>query len=192
MLTKVIFSQLAKEQAGKLEESLPFESWEKVGGPTWTVKLGRRYSRTASLSQAEVDLPSFKETAQGLIDIFSRKNLNARDMVALSGAHTLGQAQCQFFRDKVYTNKSHINVGFASMRRRGCPSNNGNTNLAPLDLVTPNSFDNNYFKNLQQKKGLFESDKTLYDNGPTDSTMAEYSRSAADFVAAMEFNSKGE
>ncbi|CAM8942815.1 unnamed protein product [Rhodiola kirilowii] len=163
-----------------------------VGGPTWTVKLGRRDSRTASLSQAEADLPSFKETAQAVTDAgskYSRKNLNARDMVALSGAHTLGQAQCQFFRDRVYTNGSHINAGFASTRRRGCPSNSGNTNLAPLDLVTPNSFDNNYFKNLQQKKGLLESDQTLFDNGPTDSIVAEYSRSAAafkvDFAAAM-------
>ncbi|CAM8938881.1 unnamed protein product [Rhodiola kirilowii] len=48
---------------------------------------------------------------------------------------------------------------------------------------------NNYFKNLQQKKGLLESDQTLFDNGPTDSIVAEYSRSAAafkaDFAAAM-------
>ncbi|KAL9669057.1 hypothetical protein QQ045_006598 [Rhodiola kirilowii] len=111
-------------------------------------------------------------------------------MVALSGAHTLRQAQCQFFRDRVYTNGSHINAGFSSMRRRGCPSNSGNTNLAPLDLVTPNSFDNNYFKNLQQKKGLLESDQTLYDNGPTDNIVAEYSSwpvaaFKADFASAM-------
>ncbi|KAL9680457.1 hypothetical protein QQ045_018336 [Rhodiola kirilowii] len=104
-------------------------------------------------------------------------------MFALSGTHILGQAQCQFFRDRVYTNGSHINVGFASMRRRGCPSNSGNTNLAPFDLVTPNSFDNNYFKNLQQEKGLLESDHTLYDNGPTDSIVAKYSILAVAFKA---------
>ncbi|CAM8942820.1 hypothetical protein QQ045_013420 [Rhodiola kirilowii] len=160
-----------------------------TGGPTWTVKLGRRDSRTASLSEAEADLPSFKETAQGLIDIFNRKNLNTRDMVALSGAHTLGQAQCRFFRDRVYTNGTNIDAGFASTRRRGCPTSGGDTNLAPLDLVTPNSFDYNYFKNLEQKKGLLESDQTLFDNGPTDSIVAEYSKTPAtfksDFAAAM-------
>lgn len=112
-------------------------------------------------------------------------------MVALSGAHTLGQAQCQFFRDRVYSNGTNIDAGFASTRRRGCPTSGGggDTNLAPLDLVTPNSFDNNYFKNLQQKKGLLESDQTLFDNGPTDSIVAEYSRIPAtfktDFAAAM-------
>uniref|UniRef100_A0A7N0UR64 Peroxidase n=1 Tax=Kalanchoe fedtschenkoi TaxID=63787 RepID=A0A7N0UR64_KALFE len=161
-----------------------------VGGPTWNVKLGRRDSRTASLSLAEAELPSFKESAQGLIAIFSRKNgMTARDMVALSGAHTLGQAQCQFFRDRVYSNGTHIDAGFASTRRRGCPSSGGDTNLAPLDLVTPNSFDNNYFKNLQQKKGLLESDQVLFNKGPTDSIVAEYSSSPAtfksDFAAAM-------
>jgi peroxidase len=55
--------------------------------------------------------------------------------------------------------------------------------------VTPNSFDNNYFKNLIQKKGLLASDQTLFSGGSTNSVVSEYSRSPStfksDFASAM-------
>ncbi|KAD4982951.1 hypothetical protein R6Q59_002598 [Mikania micrantha] len=163
---------------------------EMVGGPTWTVKLGRRDSTTASLVLAETgSLPSFKAPLDTLISTFDNNGLNARDMVALSGAHTIGQSQCFLFRDRIYNNGSDIDAGFASTRRRGCPANGGDGNLAPLDLVTPNSFDNNYFKNLIQKKGLLESDQVLFSGGSTDSIVREYSNNPSkfksDFAAAM-------
>ncbi|KAK9185198.1 hypothetical protein WN943_025553 [Citrus x changshan-huyou] len=145
-----------------------------VGGPSWTVKLGRRDSTTASRSLAQ-NLPSFTDGLEKLISTFATKGLNARDLVALSGAHTIGQAQCAFFRDRIYSNQSNIDAGFASTRRRQCPANGGDSNLSPLDLVTPNSFDNNYFKNLIQKKGLLASDQVLFSGGSTDSIVDEYS-----------------
>lgn len=55
--------------------------------------------------------------------------------------------------------------------------------------MTPNSFDNNYFKNLLQKKGLLQSDQVLFSGGSTDSIVDEYSRSPSafnsDFASAM-------
>jgi peroxidase len=109
-------------------------------------------------------------------------------MVALSGSHTLGQAQCFTFRERIY-NHSNIDAGFASTRRRRCPRVGSNSTLAPLDLVTPNSFDNNYFKNLMQNKGLLQSDQVLFNGGSTDSIVSEYSRDRArfksDFGSAM-------
>ncbi|CAN1155826.1 Lignin-forming anionic peroxidase [Linum perenne] len=143
-----------------------------VGGPSWNVKLGRRDSK---------DL-------QTLIDRFQGKGLSPRDMVALSGAHTLGQAQCFTFRDRIYSNGTDIDAGFASTRRRRCPVEGGDTNLAPLDL-TPNSFDNNYFRNLMQRRGLLQSDQVLFSGGSTDGIVQEYSRNprlfTSDFAAAM-------
>ncbi|KAM7484787.1 hypothetical protein LguiA_000796 [Lonicera macranthoides] len=121
-----------------------------VGGPSWTVKLGKRDSTTASITEANTDLVilSFKADLTSLIYNFKNKGLSLRDMVALSGVHTLGQAQCFTFRDRIHSNGTHMDAGFASTRRRRCPASvtKGNGNLAALDLVTPNSFDNNYFK----------------------------------------------
>ncbi|OMO72641.1 Plant peroxidase [Corchorus olitorius] len=164
---------------------------EYVGGPSWTVKLGRRDSTNGSPSLANRDLPRFTDSLESLISLFGTKGLSARDMVALSGSHTIGQAQCVTFRDRIYSNGSDIDAGFASTRRRNCPATppNGNGNLAPLDLVTPNSFDNNYFKNLMQKKGLLQSDQVLFSGGSTDSIVSEYSRTpstfSSDFASAM-------
>ncbi|XVE74606.1 hypothetical protein DITRI_Ditri12bG0030900 [Diplodiscus trichospermus] len=164
---------------------------EYVGGPSWTVKLGRRDSTTASSTLASSQLPRFTDSLQSLIDLFGSKGLSARDMVALSGSHTIGQAQCVTFRGRIYSNGSDIDAGFASTRRRNCPATrpNGDGNLAPLDLVTPNSFDNNYFKNLLQKKGLLQSDQVLISGGSTDNIVTEYSRNpsifSSDFASAM-------
>ncbi|KAL7001439.1 peroxidase [Sarracenia purpurea var. burkii] len=159
-----------------------------VGGPSWSVKLGRRDSSTASAALAETDLPGFESSLSQLISNFARKGLSARDMVALSGAHTIGQAQCFTFSGRIYSNSSDIDAGFASTRRRSCPAA-GNGNLAALDLVTPNSFDNNYFKNLIRKKGLLESDQVLFSGGSTDGIVSEYSRNPStfrsDFASAM-------
>ncbi|KAL0446753.1 UNVERIFIED_CONTAM: Lignin-forming anionic peroxidase [Sesamum latifolium] len=160
-----------------------------VGGPSWSVRLGRRDSTTASRSLANSDLPGPSSSLDALISGFGNKGLSARDMVALSGAHTIGQAQCFLFRDRIYSNGTDIDAGFASTRRRQCPQNSGDGNLAPLDLVTPNSFDNNYFKNLMQRRGLLQSDQVLFSGGSTDSIVSEYSRTpqnfASDFANAM-------
>ncbi|KAE8022746.1 hypothetical protein FH972_008523 [Carpinus fangiana] len=161
-----------------------------VGGPSWSVKLGRRDSTTASLTLAEAELPLATDDLQKLISNFAGKGLTAEDMVALSGAHTLGQARCLTFKDRIYNGGSDvIDAGFASTRQRRCPGTGGDENLAALDLVTPNSFDNNYFKNLIQKKGLLASDQILFSGGSTDNVVSKYSRSPAafksDFASAM-------
>jgi peroxidase len=160
----------------------------QVGGPSYAVKLGRRDSTTASRTLANAELPAFFESLESLISRFQKKGLTARDMVALSGSHTLGQAQCFTFRERIY-NHSNIDAGFASTRRRRCPRVGSDSTLAPLDLVTPNSFDNSYFKNLMQNKGLLQSDQVLFNGGSTDSIVSEYSRNPArfrsDFGSAM-------
>ena len=56
-----------------------------MSGPSWDVKRGRRDSITASKSEAEKDLPLFTASLKELIDLFERKGLSAREMVALSG-----------------------------------------------------------------------------------------------------------
>ncbi|XP_027064101.2 peroxidase 4-like [Coffea eugenioides] len=159
-----------------------------LGGPTWTVLLGRRDARTASLSGANSQIPPPTSSLSALISMFAAKGLSARDMTALSGGHTIGQARCTSFRPHIY-NDTDIDPTFAATRKANCPLSGGDNNLAPLDLQTPTKFENNYYKNLLVRRGLLHSDQELFNGGSQDALVRTYSSSEAtfrsDFVAAM-------
>nr|ACF08086.1 class III peroxidase [Triticum aestivum] len=155
-----------------------------LGGPTWTVLLGRRDSTTASKTNAENDLPPPTFDLQNLTTLFGNKQLSMTDMVALSGAHTIGQSQCRFFRNRIY-NETNINTTFATSLRANCPQSGGDSSLAPLDTQTPNGFDNAYYTNLMSQKGLLHSDQVLFNGGGADNTVRSFASSAATFNSAF-------
>ncbi|MCL7044335.1 hypothetical protein MKW94_022926 [Papaver nudicaule] len=160
-----------------------------LGGCSWNVKLGRRDATTASQSAANNGIPLPTSSLSSLISDFSNVGLSTKDLIALSGAHTIGQARCTNFRARIY-NETNIDSSFATTRKKNCPSaSSGDNNLAPLDVQTPVKFDNNYFKNLVNKKGLLHSDQVLFNGGSTDSQVRTYSNNpstfSADFATAM-------
>ncbi|GJW90880.1 heme peroxidase [Tanacetum coccineum] len=118
---------------------------DALGGPTWDVKLGRRDSTTASQATANITIPSPFMDLPALIKSFEDQGLDEEDLVVLSGAHTLGFAQCRTFRSHIY-NDTNIDPAFAGQLRTNCPQAGGDSNLAPLD-PTPSSFDTRYFNN---------------------------------------------
>lgn len=120
--------------------------------------------------------------------MFSAKGLNAREMTALSGGHTIGQARCSLFRTRIY-NETNIDSSFATTRKANCPASGGDNNLAPLDSLTSTRFDNNYYKDLVARRGLLHSDQQLFNSGSQDAVVRTYSINnaafASDFAAAM-------
>lgn len=161
-----------------------------LGGPSWAVPLGRRDSTTASLSDANADLPAPSLNLDLLIKAFGKKQLSPRDLTALSGAHTIGFSQCQNFRDHIY-NDTNIDPAFATLRKRNCPAvaPAGDSNLAPFDVQTQLVFDNAYYRNLVAKRGLLHSDQELFNGASQDALVQQYitnpSLFASDFAAAM-------
>ncbi|WKA00722.1 hypothetical protein VitviT2T_019056 [Vitis vinifera] len=155
-----------------------------LGGPSWNVKLGRRDARTASQAAANNSIPPPTSNLNQLISRFQALGLSTRDLVALAGSHTIGQARCTSFRARIY-NETNIDNSFAKTRQSNCPraSGSGDNNLAPLDLQTPTAFENNYYKNLIKKKGLLHSDQQLFNGGSTDSIVRKYSNSRSNFNA---------
>ncbi|CAL5053242.1 unnamed protein product [Urochloa decumbens] len=160
-----------------------------LGGPTWNVQLGRKDSRTASATAANANLPGPGSSAASLVSAFAAKGLSARDMTALSGAHTVGRARCVFFRGRIYGGEPNINATFAAARQQGCPQSGGDGNLAPFDDQTPDAFDNAYYANLMAQRGLLHSDQELFNGGPADALVRKYSGNAGmfanDFAKAM-------
>ncbi|CAM6030011.1 unnamed protein product [Sphagnum balticum] len=131
--------------------------------PGWTVLFGRRDSLTASEAAAQADLPgAFYNVAQ-LNDNFAKVGLSPKDVVVLSGAHTFGRVHCSVLDGSLYpTVDPFLNTAYASQLESSCP-NDGNTAIVNnLDPVTPNTFDNQYYRNLQVGKGTLYSDRILF------------------------------
>ncbi|XP_039143646.1 peroxidase 72-like isoform X2 [Dioscorea cayenensis subsp. rotundata] len=141
---------------------------EKAGGPSWEVPLGRRDSLGASISGSNHNIPAPNDTLPTIITKFKLKGLNLVDLVTLSGSHTIGQARCTSFRQRLYnqTGKGFpdttLNMVYANQLKSRCPRSGGDQNLFPLDLASPTKFDNQYFKNIVAGKGLLSSDEILF------------------------------
>lgn len=104
------------------------------------------------------------------------------------GSHTIGQARCLMFRGRIY-NETTIDSEFTKSTQSNCPITGGDSNLSPIDSTSPVIFDNAYFKNLVNSKGLLHSDQQLFSGGSTDSQVTTYSSGIStffiDFANAM-------
>ncbi|RZC49157.1 hypothetical protein C5167_017583 [Papaver somniferum] len=126
----------------------------QAGGPNWVVPLGRRDSKTASLSGSNRNTPQPNNTFQTIIIKFKVQDLNIADLVALSGSHTIGNARCTSFRQRLYNQSGNgqadytLQQVYANQLRSRCPRSGGDNNLFSMDLVSPAKFDNYYYKNI--------------------------------------------
>ncbi|KAJ4793158.1 Peroxidase [Rhynchospora pubera] len=160
-----------------------------LGGANWTVFLGRRDSLTANQNAANSDLPSPDSDLSTLISAFANKGLSTTDMIALSGAHTIGLSRCSVFQNSISSDTStNIDSSFAASLLANC-SNGVNNSTAPLDTTTPIVFDIKYYNNLMEYKGLLHSDRVLYNNGLADSQVGIYAQNPyqffTDFITGM-------
>ncbi|GLT38472.1 hypothetical protein SLA2020_127200 [Shorea laevis] len=152
-----------------------------LGGPFWKVKLGRRDSLTASRAAANTSLPAPFFNLSALISSFSAQGLSLKDLVALSGSHTIGLARCTVFRARIY-NDSNIDASFAKSLQKKCPKSGNDDVTKPLDFQTPTCFDKLYYDNLLKKKGLLHSDQELF-NGTSASAESLVKKYAQDTSA---------
>jgi len=166
------------------------------GGPSWDVVLGRKDSRTANFDAANKEIPSPLSDVQRLNSSFQSKGLSLEDMVSLSGAHTIGLTRCVVFRQTLYNHSgddrpdSTINTSFLQELQGQCPRSGGDESPSSLDHVTPTRFDNSYFANLKQQKGVLHSDRVLYDPADsgaasTSSTVDQYSSDQSAFFESF-------
>nr|CAD1834861.1 unnamed protein product [Ananas comosus var. bracteatus] len=138
-----------------------------TGGPSWEVPLGRRDSLGASLSGSNNNIPAPNNTLPTIITKFKLQHLDLVDLVALSGGHTIGDARCTSFRQRLYSQSgnglpdSTLSAGYAAELRARCPRSGGDQTLFFLDPLTPLAFDNLYFKSLLTGHGLLSSDELL-------------------------------
>lgn len=135
-----------------------------TGGQGWTVPAGRRDGKVSRASEVAANLLTPNNTVPALLQAFQKKGLSAAQMVALAGAHTIGQAPCLTFDDRLHGAKVDptLPAHFASDLKKKCPMAGINSTRVNLDLVSPTKFDSQYFKNIVNKLGLLTSDQSMW------------------------------
>ncbi|XP_010541735.1 PREDICTED: peroxidase N [Tarenaya hassleriana] len=137
------------------------------GGPSWRVPLGRRDGLVANQSSAN-NLPSPFDPLDVLISKFQAVGLNITDVVALSGAHTFGQAKCDLFSNRLFNFSgtgapdTTLETTVLSDLQSFCPVGGNGNRTTSLDRNSTDLFDNHYFKNILEGKGLLSSDQILF------------------------------
>lgn len=166
-----------------------------VGGPYYEISLGRRDSRVSKSSLLLSDsLPLPSSPISKLVEQFTSRGFSVREMVALSGAHTIGFSHCkEFINDRVarVNDTAGYNPRFADALRKACSNYRNDPTISVFnDVMTPNKFDNMYFQNIPKGFGLLESDHGLYSDPRTRPFVELYARDQArffrDFAGAMQ------
>uniref|UniRef100_A0A453R7Q4 Peroxidase n=1 Tax=Aegilops tauschii subsp. strangulata TaxID=200361 RepID=A0A453R7Q4_AEGTS len=135
-------------------------------GPFWPVALGRRDGRVSSATEASNELPPAFGDVPLLAKIFASKGLDLKDLVVLSGAHTLGTAHCPSFADRLYNTTSglidpSLDSEYADKLRLKCKSVDDRAMLSEMDPGSFKTFDTSYYRHVTKRRGLFRSDAAL-------------------------------
>ncbi|CAO2821090.1 unnamed protein product [Amaranthus hypochondriacus] len=165
-----------------------------TGGPSWNVLKGRKDGRVSKASDT-VNLPAPVLNATQLIQSFASRGLEVKDLVALSGGHTLGFSHCSSFvaRLQNFSNLQDtdpsMNSEFANLLKKKCPSPNSNGAAGQFLDSTSAQFDNDYYKQIIAGKGVFGSDQALYNDQRTRPIIESFAKDQnfffSEFAASM-------
>ncbi|KAL9997210.1 putative peroxidase [Helianthus debilis subsp. tardiflorus] len=131
-------------------------------GPWWPVLKGRKDGRVSKANES-INLPSPFSNVTTLIQSFAKRGLNVKDLVTLSGGHTLGFSHCSSFSTCIHNSADPtINSEFAMNLKKKCPLHNKDRNAGEFLDSTSSKFDKDYYKRITMGEGVFGSDQALY------------------------------
>ncbi|KAJ9163708.1 hypothetical protein P3X46_023347 [Hevea brasiliensis] len=168
-----------------------------VGGPFYTVHLGRKDGLISKASHAEESLPRTNMTMDQMLDLFKLRGFTAREFVALMGGHTIGFSHCKEFADRLYhfskttPTDPDFNPKYAAALKTFCANYTKDSTMSAFnDVLTPGKFDNMYYQNLPRGLGLLITDSLLFKDPRTKPFVEIYAQDQSaffsDFSHAME------
>ncbi|XP_061947468.1 peroxidase 3-like [Populus nigra] len=170
-----------------------------TGGPFWKVPTGRRDGTVSRTSEASNNIPPPTSNFTSLQRLFANQGLDLKDLVVLSGAHTIGVAHCSSFSNRLYnftgvlgTQDPALDSEYAAnLKARKCRSLNDNTTIVEMDPGSFRTFDLSYYRLLLKRRGLFQSDSALTTNSTTLSLVNQLLQGSlenffAEFAESME------
>lgn len=163
-----------------------------AGGPSWRVPTGRRDGRISNATEALNNIPAPTSNFSTLQTSFANKALDLKDLVLLSGAHTIGISHCPSFSSRLYNfsgipgnqDPSLDSEYAANLRANKCRTPNDTTTIVEMDPGSFRTFDLSYYSLLLKRRGLFQSDAALTTSSTTLSIINQILRgSLQDFLA---------
>ncbi|KAL7141488.1 hypothetical protein ABFS83_08G056500 [Erythranthe nasuta] len=161
------------------------------GGPSYAVELGRLDGLSSTAASVEGNLPKPTFTLNQLNSMFASRGLSQADMIALSACHTVGFSHCNKFMNRIYNFSPNssvdptLNKQYATQLQAMCPRNVDPQIAVDMDPTTPRKFDNVYFKNLIDGKGLFTSDQVLFTDARSKGTITTWAANNKAFNDAL-------
>ncbi|CAH9147648.1 unnamed protein product [Cuscuta epithymum] len=151
-----------------------------AGGVFYEVETGRKDGKVSNQSVADEILPDVNDDINVLKSRFMTKGFDEKDLVVLSGAHSIGTTACFFISKRLYDFSSKgdsdpsINPNFLGKLMQECPKG-GDVNVRiPMDVQSEETFDNHIFVNIQNGFAVLSSDARLYDDEVTRTVVDSY------------------
>ncbi|XP_044465711.1 peroxidase 39-like [Mangifera indica] len=142
-----------------------------TGGPFWNVPTGRRDGTISNITEATNNIPFPTNNFTTVFRLFNNQGLDLKDLVLLSGAHTIGIAHCTSFENRLYNftgvgdeDPSLDSEYAATLRANKCRVLNDTTTKVEMDPGSRKTFDLSYYSLLVKRRGLFQSDAALITN----------------------------
>ncbi|KAG6545630.1 hypothetical protein Mapa_012984 [Marchantia paleacea] len=138
-----------------------------VPGLNWNVPLGRRDGIVSSAAEANDNLPPPFADFVSLKTQFAGKGFTVREMVVLSGSHTIGAAHCSQIQTRLYNFSSTkatdpaLHHSFAQSLKTQCPFGDTTTVIKMDQSTTNDIWNREYFDNVLHGKAVFTSDDEL-------------------------------
>lgn len=163
-----------------------------AGGPYYKVRLGRKDGLVSKASKVEGNLARANQTMDSIIELFAAKGFTVEEMVALTGAHTIGFSHCKEFSNRLFhyskttPTDPEIHPKLVEGLKRTCANYTIDTTMSAFnDVITPGKFDSIYYQNLKRGLGLLASDHALVKDPRTRPLVELYSTNQAAFFKAF-------
>ncbi|CAL9129085.1 peroxidase 47-like [Musa acuminata AAA Group] len=154
-----------------------------AGGPFYEIPKGRKDGWRSKIEDT-VNLPAPTLNVTVLVKMFGQHGFDAQELVALSGAHTLGAASCASFKNRLSNFDSDngvdptLDTDMARTLWRACAAGDGSR--VPFDRSSY-TFDSGYFNALRRGLGLLSSDQALFADPRTRPVVNAYAMNDAMF-----------
>ncbi|KAJ7524976.1 hypothetical protein O6H91_17G030600 [Diphasiastrum complanatum] len=165
------------------------DSISLTGGPRFPVQTGRRDSLTASNIAADASIPPASVSINNFLSTFQSKGMTVEESVAILGAHTIGVGHCVNIVDRLYpTTDPRLGALFSAQLRLQCPTGSPqtlNNNTVINNDLTNVIFDNQYFRDVMNGRGLFTIDAELGQDSRTSAAVAQFAQNQQLFFSTF-------